>query len=375
MNHRIFSSAALLVASLTLTAPAFAQEPTPATPSVSGASDRSVFVGGRAVEIDATAPDIFGAGESVTMRGEVLDNFIGAGRDVTIKGPVGGDAFLAGESLLISANVGGDVYAVGETLTIPEGVTVGGNLYVGAATLDLDGAIGGNILGGAATIKLDGSVGGDVEIEVADLLVGPGASIGGTLQYEAPKRGSVSDQATTGAVTWTEKQVNVDDGSDDGGGVGEHLSWHLFMFLASLLIGGVLMTLFPRAVVKSAEVLDDEAPVSLGIGFAILLGVPVLAVFLALFVLPIPLSLLTLALYVPATFLARYIAAFAVGKLVLDRMGRDSKPLGMLFAGLAVLHIGYAIPWIGGLVTLAATVLGLGALFLAARRAADQQTA
>ena len=97
---------------------------------------------------------------------------------------------------------------------------------------------------------------------------------------------------------------------------------------------------------------------------------PVLALVLALFVVPLPVSFLAMAVYVPATFLARTIAAYAIGSLALDRAGKSAGALGTLVAGLALLHVVYLVPGLGGLIWLAATVMGLGALFLAARRAA-----
>jgi len=338
--------------------------------TVTGASDHTVFAGGRRVQIDATAADAFAAGERVTLRGEVLDNFLGAGQDVTIDGPVGGDAFLLGENLELGADVGGDVYAAGESLFVPEGVSIGGNLYFGGATLELDGTVGGSLLGGSGDIGIDGTVAGDVRVDAGDVRIGPGATIGGDLSYESPEQGDVSDLAAIGGlVDWTEKVQSVRDHSDSGSSFGGAL-FRLFLFLGSLIIGSVLLVLFPRVVSRPAEVLEQEAPVSLGIGFAALIGVPVLALVLALFILPIPLSLLSMAVYVPALVLARYVAAYTVGKLVLERLGRSAKPFGALVAGLALLHLVYAVPLVGGLVSLCATVLGLGALFLAARRAA-----
>ena len=341
--------------------------------AVSGRSSRSVFAAGRSVEVTSTSPDLFAMGETLTLKGEVLDNLFGGAQTLTLDGPVAGDAFLAGESLTITADIGGDLYAVSETLTIPNGITVGGNVYYGGATFDFDGAIGGDLLGGGADFDLNGTIGGDAKLEVANLTLGPDADIAGTLSYESPEQGDVDAGASVGTLDWTEKQVDLDEADDDG--PFEAVGWWLFMLGASLLIGGVLLWAFPRALKRPAATLEAEAPVALGVGFAVLLGVPVLALFLGIFLLPLPLSLLAMAIYVPATFLARFVAAYALGGFLLSRMGQAAKPLGALVAGIVVLRILAAIPVLGGLVMLAATVLGLGALFLAARRSATEATA
>jgi len=341
---------------------------------VSGESSRTVWIGGQTVSVDAIAPDLFAAGETLTVTGEVLDNLVGAGREIRVEGPVGGDAFLFGETLTVTADVGGDVYAAGESLRIPEGVRVGGNVYFGGADLTLDGDVGGSVLGGGANFTIGGDVGGDVKVEAASLSVGPGASIGGTLEYTSPDEGTIAADATVGAIDWTQKVVDVDADSGDGG-LGFGIGFTLLMLLGSLLTGGALLALFPRALTQPAALLQEEAPVALGIGFAVLVGVPVLALILALFVLPIPLSLFALAVWVPASVLARFVAAYALGHIALTQMGKAPTPLGALMLGLVTLQLAYAIPFVGSFTMFVATVLGMGALFLAARRAGEAQAA
>lgn len=365
-------------------APAVEVEPTPVAQERSGAdnedvtvrgtSKRTVFAGGRSVDLSAKAPDAVAAGETVTLHGEVTDNFVGAGRLVTLKGPVGGDAILFGETLTVDADVAGDVYAMGETLVIPADTTVGGNLYFGGAKLSLEGTVSGDLLGGGADIDVSGTVGGDLKVDAADLHIGPEASIGGNVDYESPDKADINPSATvTGDVDWSKKVVEHDD--DGGDGFVVAMVSTIWWMLGSLIIAGVLLLLFPRAVTRPAEVLEEDGATSLGVGFAVLLGVPVLAVFLALFIIPIPLSLLAIAVWVPSLFLAQFIAAYAVGGRVLEQSGNPATPLGAMAVGVVILQVLGAIPWIGGLVTLAATVLGLGALFLAARKAGQAASA
>ena len=333
---------------------------------VTGASADTVVTGGRTVEVDVTAPDVFAGGETVTFDGAVGDNLFGAGRSVAVNGPVGGDAFLAGEELTVTADVQGDLYALAESITIPADVTVGGNVFFAGADFDLQGSIDGNLHGAGANFHIDGSVAGNAQLQAAKVEVGPDGTIGGTLTYTSTDEATID--GSVGGVDWTQKAPDweTEDADEDGdfGGAGSSV----FFALAAMLMGGVLLGLFPRAITRPAELLETESPVALGVGFAVLLGVPVLAVFLAVFILPIPLSLLAMALYVPATFIARFVAAYALGVLVLRKMNQEPKPLGALLAGLFVLYILYAIPLVGGLVMLAATVLGLGAMFLVARR-------
>ena len=343
--------------------------PDEANVTVTGSSTGTVWVGGRNVEVASTSADAVAAGESVNMVGEVLDNFLGAGRLVQLSGPVGGDAFLFGETVELRDDVAGDVYTAAETVRVPADVSIGGNLYFGGALLDLDGTVEGDLVGSSAELRIDGTVLGDVRVNAGTLAVGPGATIGGDLVYESQDPSNAIEGAVSGDVTWTasENAVEIDTGSDAGGWV----AWRLFLFFGAMIAGIGMLLLFPSVLKRPTGILENEWPVSLGVGFAVLIGVPVLALFLMVFVLPIPLSALALAIWLPATYIARLVVAYAVGKVVLERRKEDkvAKPLGALAVGMVILHVIYAIPYLGGLLMMIATVFGLGALFLAARRA------
>ena len=371
-----------------LTPAPVAAAPTPETPlvqertgqegadvRVSGTTSRTVWAGGRNVEIASTSADALAAGESVNLVGQVLDNFMGAGRLVQVSGPVGGDVFLAGETVEVRDDVQGDVYALAETVRVPDGVRIGGNLYFGGAVLDLDGEVGGDLVGGGADLMIDGTVHGDVRVDAANLHVGPSAHIGGDLVYESIDPSSAIEGAVGGDVSWSAPENTVE--LDTEGGAGAWIGWRLFLLFGAMIAGIALLLLFPSVLAQPGAILEKEWPVSLGVGFAVLIGVPVMALFLAVFILPIPLSALALAIWLPATYIARLVVAFAVGKVVLERGREDkvAKPLGALAVGTLILHVVYAIPYLGGLLMMVATVFGLGALFLAARRATRSEAA
>lgn len=342
--------------------------------SVTGTTDRAVWAGGRQVQVASTSPDAFAAGETVDMRGTIHDNLVAAGRDVRVAGPVGGDAFLFGKLVELGNSVSGDAYVAAETLRVPEGVEIGGNLYFGGANLDLDGKVGGDLLGGGAELAIDGSVGGDVDVEAATLRVGRDARIGGDVRYRSPSESGDILGSVTGEVDWT--RTPPDQKAPHRKGAGHWIGLHLFLLAGALICGLVLLWLFPALVERPAAVVRAEAPASLGWGFAVLVGVPVLALVLAIFILPIPLSVLAVSLWLPATYVARLVLAVVLGRLLLERKpGRVATPFGALAVGLVLLHLLYAIPWVGQLAALVATALGLGALAIVARRATRREVA
>jgi hypothetical protein len=100
----------------------------------------------------------------------------------------------------------------------------------------------------------------------------------------------------------------------------------------------------------------------------VLIGVPIVAVIvfvLGLLVGGWPLSLAALALLAIATAIGYVLTALFLGRTGFRLLGHpEVHPLLALLVGLAVLAAVGLIPFLGGLVGLAAVVLGLGALAL-----------
>jgi hypothetical protein len=105
---------------------------------------------------------------------------------------------------------------------------------------------------------------------------------------------------------------------------------------------------------------------SVGIGFAVFFGLPIAALIALITIVGIPFGaglLLALALLFWIGYVA---AAIAIGRLLVKPP--TSRLLAFL-AGWLILRVVAIIPGIGGLVWFLATVFGLGALAVAARRA------
>jgi hypothetical protein len=101
--------------------------------------------------------------------------------------------------------------------------------------------------------------------------------------------------------------------------------------------------------------------------------VPLVAALIAVTVVGIPLALITLALYAIALYLGRAVVALWLGgRLLGDRAVAGTGGLVISFLlGAVILLVLAMIPWIGGLVSALATLVGVGAavLVLSARSA------
>ena len=156
------------------------------------------------------------------------------------------------------------------------------------------------------------------------------------------------------------------------------LDW--FRTLVGLAAFGlVLVLLFPSFMQRSTEALVQAPWASLGLGFALLVGVPVAAVLLFVAGLLVGgwwLGLLALALYFLMLPIGCAIVGLFVGRLVMQRAGRPGVASGWsLLASLALLGVVSLVPIAGGIAILAALTFGLGAGTLAPSAPCDESRA
>src|SRR6266540_973335 len=155
------------------------------------------------------------------------------------------------------------------------------------------------------------------------------------------------------------------------------LTW-LLLLPALLLTGAVMIFAFPRFTPAAAQAIETDPWRSLGVGALALLGAP--AVMVALFVtgVGIPLGLILLAAYLVALLVGYLVAALFVGLVGVRRLRGEPPgspipkrgPLVLrLLAALVVLGILRLVPVLGGLVSLAALLFGMGALVMQLHRA------
>ena len=104
---------------------------------------------------------------------------------------------------------------------------------------------------------------------------------------------------------------------------------------------------------------------NLGWGAIILFLTPIAAIVICFTVIGIPLGLITLALYGIALYLSQIPVALCIGRTIIKRSRETeskSMQVGAFAAGLAILAVLRAIPFIGFFIWLAAALFGLGTL-------------
>jgi hypothetical protein len=327
-----------------------------------------VLAAGGAVQVGDSVPgDAMLMGSELRFTGATGADYIGAGGSQVITGRIHGNARVAGGEIRLAGPIGRNATIAGGQIELDPAVVVGRNAYLAGGAVRVDGTVRQGLKAAGGTIILNGEIGGDADVAGQALRVGPRAVIGGALRYRVPPRAVRIDSGAriAGPIT----ALPVQDWRAP--------LWFLriLWLLGFLVAGAVAVAIAPRLAEQTAERLREQPGRSAIVGLLWLLIIPVLAGLVALTGIGLPLALLTGAVSLVLVYLARAVLALWLGRRVLGlrvRPGVGGAIVGFL-AGAIILVLVTQLPGIGFLVTLAATVFGLGALLVelqARRRAA-----
>jgi hypothetical protein len=152
------------------------------------------------------------------------------------------------------------------------------------------------------------------------------------------------------------------------GRTGDSVVGWLRTLIGLFVLGLLFILLAPRFGRRTVGTLGGSPWASLGLGIALLICVPIAALFVfvvGLFVGGWWLALILLALYGIALVLSIAVTGLFLGRWILERVGRGPVPLvWALLLGLILLLLVSLVPVAGGLVIAVAMFCGLGALAL-----------
>ena len=333
--------------------------------------------------------DIYAAGGTISIAGNVNGSVIAAGGTITVSGTVSRDVIIAGGTINVTGRVGGSIRAAGGTLTlngpvqqdvviaggminIGSGATIGRDLVIAGGTAAVSAPVARRISMASGDLTLRNRVGGDVRGRVDHLRL-DGAQIGGNLDYTSNNQVQLVNGARVAGTTT--RHTPTDQGSGVGNGF---LGW-LRALIGFLALGLLVILLLPRLSTRSIDILRSEPWLSLGIGAAILVVTPIVAVIAFIVGVLIGgwwLGLLLIPLWILALAVGYVVSGFLLGRLIFARLGwgRYHDAIALL-GGLFVLAVVGLVPLLGGLIGLCALVFGTGALALALSRPARMRSA
>jgi hypothetical protein len=214
---------------------------------------------------------------------------------------------------------------------------------------------------------VNGRVDGDVLLTGDDLRLGPGARISGQVSYRSGDDLVIDPGAEVSGGVW---QV-TSDRAWRRAAQGATIVGGITLSIGIMLLGVILVLAMPRFSREAVAAIRQQPWQVLGLGIAVLVGVPVLLVLLVVTIVGIPLAVLFGFAYGALLMLGYLVGALFVGDFALGRIDPaklDSAWWRALFLVLAIVAIAFvkAVPVVGPLACGLLFLAGLGAFTLRA---------
>lgn len=225
----------------------------------------------------------------------------------------------------------------------------------------IGGDVKGSVVALRGSVRVTGRVSDHVVAVRGRAFIEPGARVGGDVVSR--RRPVVAPGATV------EGDVRRENIANYFRALGWFLwfAWWLAVSVSVFALGLLLLALAPRAARAGIDAARSRTGPAVAWGLAMAVGLPIVSFLLLFTLVGIPLGLIGLL-----SLALLYGLGYALAALVLGR-ALIKEPRGAVLAfcgGLLILRVIDLIPVLGNLVTFAATVFGLGALTVAAWRAA-----
>lgn len=348
-------------------------------------------------------------GNSVQINGDIVGDVFAIANDVEISGKISGSLVVLGNKVKVNSSVGGTVYAAAVLFKLGPEADLSRNLYFAGLSLNTQGGaqIRRDLFSATMGAQLKGLVDGDIRA-----IIGAAEFLRYFMQKIGPKdwfssnETALSDSAHSQLAVFNEPEVLqagfLPDlawkaasfehiGAISWDKVTEWLLNRLQEWFVLLAFGLAGLWLMPKWISGSAQLLRSRPLPAAGwgllgvvlsfnlVGVAVLLLIIILAIgifmgmisfwqlawsFMAIAGFSLGLSATIFSLFV--LYISKAIVAFLVGSLILRRTApgyADYKALALI-TGLVLYVFVRAIPVLGWVIGILATVLGLGCAWL-----------
>ncbi len=348
-----------------------------------------LFIGSERVQIDGRVEgDVFIGSSIVDITGDITGSVIIGASYVTISGAVGNDLYVGAGTVRLSGPVEDNVYIGSGVLTTKNTFSSKNDVFIGSGDAQIDGQIGKNLVAGTGALDILGRVNNSAYVSSGEsnsgeskrsgLRVSQDAQIGDNLEYQSQKEAAISSAAQIGGETvFTEAQKDGVASSKNGinfnfnsfSPIAKILSW-MSGFLWLLMITLLFVAVAKEKVEMLTAVYQENLGKTLGygslVGFLLLITTPIVLLVLIVTIIGIPFAFILGLLYGIVLILSKAITAIVIGDLVFgEKVGTRKKSLYLTASvGVLILSVATAIPFIGGVLSIVATIFGLGAIVL-----------
>lgn len=338
--------------------------------------ENDYFAGGSDIDLSGTVKgDAVLAGSTIDVSGKVEGDLLAAGSTLIVSGEIANDARLAGGQIHISGSFGKNLWIFGGQVTLSEDVQVDGSILIAGGMVNIKGKNLKEVRVYGGEVLYNGSTSGNVILEGDKITVGDKAIIGGDLDLTYETEKNVSSQIN---LKGQEKIQKMSDKYSTSKSIGEdnlfsldNKSFTVFMIffkfisiLSILLTGLTLLLFFPKICMHVTAVMNNNPGKSILVG---LFGFPLYLLLLLVLILTligIPLAFVLMAIGFVLTYLSQIFVGLWLGRKIISKQTTKTHVV-TLFLGVISYEILCSLPFIGGIVSLMGTVLGMGAMMIA----------
>ncbi len=328
--------------------------------------DRDYFAVGKRVEISGTVNgDVYAAGGQVLVDGKVNGDLLAAGGTVTVAGTVTQDVRVAGGHVAIHGEVGRNVTVAGGNVQFAPSAVVNGGVVAAGGNLHLAGLIGRDVKVAAGGLTVSDRIGGNLKAMAGAIRVTSKAQVAGTLTYWSRDDASIDEHAAVaGRIVRESLPARLTPSPEELLGLlaAVKLAWVAMSFASTLILGLLFIRFYPNATEKAVARLREQPMSLLGTGVLAFVLTPAAIVLLAMTVLGLPLAAILAAIYVLYLYMGRIFVIAWGGQALLGSFGAGPGRYRAFVVGLIVYSLLQLIPLLGGLLSMAAVLFGLGAL-------------
>jgi cytoskeletal protein CcmA (bactofilin family) len=327
--------------------------------------------------------DYFVCASNVEISGKVTGDVYACASQLSIDGEVAGDVLAAGGSMMISGIVHGNARLIGGQITLSG--TVGRNATVIGGNLDLMGKVAGNVVSvvgngslsaaidGEATmvasnLRISGDVAKSMHAYVGAMRITSRAKIGGQLEYSSNTEAYIDPGAKIQGQLIHHPSLLHDilhGNWMQGVLVGSKVAAVLMNFLYTLVIGWILIRLFPKNLEAALYALSSKPLKCAASGIILLVVLPIASIILLMTILGAPFALTLIALNIVGFYTAKVYTVIWASNAIFPKIGFKPTKMPIFCVGLICYFILTNIPFIGIFIAFIAMLFGLGAAVLA----------
>ena len=312
--------------------------------------------------------DVYLTGDEVTIDYIVDGNLFVFANTVNINSQIGGDAFIVANNIFV--NEGGYIFS--NLFALSSNITINGVVYdlyaCSNSSININGYIYRDVRVITNDFTLSGTIGRNAYLNVNKINISTAStdeegntltsqgSIYGDLNYTAKQELSIPEGIVTGDTNYTQATSTLSIQS---------YILSIGRFLATTIIIWLLcLWLTPKFLDRTGYILSKKLPSSIGFGILTPIVLIIASVILLLLEITSTIGGLGLVLLFAVCIISSVIFVIAINNLICQRLKIEKTigKLGLLIITAAIIWLLALIPVVGGVISIIATLLGLGIL-------------